>query len=96
VAHEAAGACVRAAEARDVGLDELTDEELLAAHPALTPKVREVLTVPGSIAARDARGGTAPGRVAEQLAELRAAVSHARTWAEQPPRTSPSSTGGTA
>jgi argininosuccinate lyase len=84
VAHEAAGACVRAAEARGVGLDELTDAELAAASPALTPKVREVLTVAGSIASRDGRGGTAPGRVAEQLDELRTTVAEARSWAGQP------------
>ena len=79
-AHEAAGACVRTAESRGVGLDELTDDELTAAHPALTTKVREVLTVAGSIASRDGRGGTAPGRVAEQLAEARALVGDARDW----------------
>ncbi|HEY2206708.1 MAG TPA: argininosuccinate lyase [Pseudonocardia sp.] len=84
VAHEAAGACVRSAEARGVGLDELTDAELAAASPALTPKVREVLTVAGSIGSRDGRGGTAPGRVAEQLAELRTAVVEARGWAGRP------------
>jgi argininosuccinate lyase len=84
VAHEAAGACVRTAEARGVGLDELTDAELAAASPALTPKVREVLTVAGSIASRDGRGGTAPGRVAEQLEELRTAVAQARSWAGRP------------
>jgi argininosuccinate lyase len=84
VAHEAAGACVRTAEARGVGLDELTEAELAAANPALTPKVREVLTVAGSIGSRDSRGGTAPGRVAEQLDDLRAAVRDARTWAETP------------
>jgi argininosuccinate lyase len=78
VAHEAAGGCVRAAEARDVGLDQLTDAELAAVHPALTPRVREVLTVEGSIASRDARGGTAGERVAQQLDELRAAATAAR------------------
>ncbi len=82
-AHEAAGACVRAAECRAAGLDELTDAELAAAHPALTPKVREVLTVAGSIASRDGRGGTAPGRVAGQLVEVRAAVDDARAWIAQ-------------
>ena len=40
VAHEAAGGCVRAAEARGVGLEDLTDAELAAVHPALTPEVR--------------------------------------------------------
>ncbi|MEE6179159.1 argininosuccinate lyase [Mycobacterium sp. 050134] len=66
-AHEAAGAAVRAAEGRSVGLDELTDDELAAIDPALTPRVREVLTIEGSVSSRDARGGTAPRRVAEQL-----------------------------
>ena len=85
VAHEAAGGCVRAAEGRGVvegrtvGLADLTDAELAAVHPALTPKVREVLTVAGSIASRNARGGTAGERVAEQLDDLRAAVAAART-----------------
>ena len=69
-AHGAAGACVRAAEERGVGLAELTDAELAAISPALTPAVRDVLTVEGSIAARDAVGGTAPGQVARQLARV--------------------------
>jgi argininosuccinate lyase len=65
-AHEAAGAAVRVAEGRGVGLAELTDDELAAISGELTPDVREVLTVEGSVASRDARGGTAPQRVAEQ------------------------------
>jgi argininosuccinate lyase len=70
-AHEAAGAAVRAAEERGVGLEDLTDAELAAAHPGLTPQVREVLTVEGSVSARDARGGTAPVQVAKQLGGVR-------------------------
>ncbi|MDN5757107.1 MAG: argininosuccinate lyase [Tomitella sp.] len=70
-AHEAAGGCVRAAEQRGVGLGELTDDELSAVDSHLTPQVREVLTVAGSIASRDAKGGTAGARVAEQLAAVR-------------------------
>jgi len=66
-AHEAAGAAVRVAEGRGVGLEELTDDELAAISPELTPEVRDVLTIEGSVASRDARGGTAPRRVAEQL-----------------------------
>jgi len=66
-AHEAAGAAVRAAEGRGVGLEELTDDELAAISTDLTPQVREVLTIEGSVSARDARGGTAPTRVADQL-----------------------------
>ena len=50
---------------------ELTDDELATISPRLTPAVREVLTVAGSVASRDGRGGTAEPRVREQLAELR-------------------------
>ncbi|BBZ76307.1 argininosuccinate lyase [Mycolicibacterium anyangense] len=71
VAHEAAGAAVRTAEGRGVGLDELTDDELAQISDALTPQVREVLTVDGSVSSRDARGGTAPVQVAKQLAVVR-------------------------
>ncbi|HTY26929.1 MAG TPA: argininosuccinate lyase, partial [Mycobacterium sp.] len=71
VAHEAAGEAVRAAEDRGVGLDELTDEELAHISEALTPEVREVLSVDGSVSSRDARGGTAPVQVARQLAVVR-------------------------
>jgi len=80
VAHEAAGACVRAAESRGVGLEDLTDEELAAVDPALTPQVREVLTVEGSVASRNARGGTAGVRVAEQLHRVRSNSSTLRSW----------------
>ena len=66
-AHEAAGAAVRAAEHRGVGLAELSDDELAAISPELTPQVRDVLTIEGSVSSRDARGGTAPIQVAKQL-----------------------------
>jgi argininosuccinate lyase len=71
IAHEAAGAAVRAAEARGVGLEELEDAELADIHPELTPEVREVLTIDGSVNSRDARGGTAPIQVAKQLGVVR-------------------------
>jgi argininosuccinate lyase len=71
VAHEAAGAAVKAAEVRGVGLEELADDELAGIHPGLTAQVRDVLTIAGSVNSRDAHGGTAPARVAEQLTALR-------------------------
>ncbi|SUE14227.1 argininosuccinate lyase [Rhodococcus gordoniae] len=80
VAHEAAGACVRVAEGRGVGLEDLTDDELAGVDPALTPQVRDVLTVEGSIASRDARGGTAGVRVVEQLGRVRDAAVQLRDW----------------
>ncbi|MEV7396512.1 argininosuccinate lyase [Aeromicrobium sp. NPDC092404] len=73
-AHEISGACVQACEQRGIELWDLTDDDFAAISPALTPEVREVLTVEGSLASRDSRGGTAPVRVTEQLAELRAKV----------------------
>jgi argininosuccinate lyase len=74
VAHDVAGACVRACEQRGIELWELSDLELAEISPALTPDVRDVLSVEGSIGSRDARGGTAQTRVTEQLAEVRGVV----------------------
>jgi argininosuccinate lyase len=79
VAHELAGACVQTCEQRGIELWDLTDEDLAAISPHLTPDVRSVLSVEGSIASRNARGGTAAERVAEQLTELRTrAAEHAK------------------
>jgi argininosuccinate lyase len=77
-AHETAGAAVRAAEERGVGLAELTDEELTAISAQLTPQVREVLTIEGSVSSRNARGGTAPVQVAVQLDAIRGAAEQLR------------------
>ncbi|AMY19236.1 MULTISPECIES: argininosuccinate lyase [Nocardiaceae] len=79
-AHEVAGACVRVAEECGRELDQLTDDQFAAIDPALSPEVRSVLTVDGSIASRDSRGGTAPVRVAEQLAGVRALAARLREW----------------
>jgi len=81
VAHEVAGACVRVCEQRGIELWDLTDDDLAALSPALTPEVREVLTVEGSLASRNGVGGTAPVRVAEQLLAARAALDAGRAWA---------------
>ena len=80
VAHEVAGACVRECEARGIELWDLTDEDFARISAHLTPEVRSVLSVEGSLASRDAVGGTAPVRVAEQLEARRAAVAVARSW----------------
>ena len=82
VAHEVAGACVRVCEQRGIELWDLTDEELAAISTHLSPGVREVLSVEGSLASRNAKGGTAPARVREQLRAVHAALSAGRTWAE--------------
>ncbi|WP_210443100.1 argininosuccinate lyase [Nocardioides sp. SYSU D00065] len=77
-AHELAGACVRRCEDLGCDLPDLSDEDLAAISPALTPDVRSVLTVAGSVASRSGRGGTAPARVRGQLDELRTASSEHR------------------
>ena len=66
-AHEIAGACVRRAEADGIELWDITDEGFASISPSLTPGVRSVLTVRGSLDSRSAFGGTAPARVIEQL-----------------------------
>jgi argininosuccinate lyase len=80
VAHEVAGACVRECERRGIELWDLSDDDLAAISPDLAPDVRSVLTVEGSLRSRNAIGGTAPDRVAEQLAAAREALSSARAW----------------
>ncbi|HEU4810988.1 MAG TPA: argininosuccinate lyase [Nocardioides sp.] len=70
VAHEVAGACVRRCEELGIELNELSDAQFAEISEHLTPAVRDVLTAEGSVASRNGRGGTAPERVREQLAEL--------------------------
>ena len=81
-AHELAGECVRVCEVRGIDLPELSDDDLAAISPHLTPEVRAVLTVAGSIASRDAVGGTATPRVVEQAARLAARVAAQASWAQ--------------
>ena len=69
-AHEISGALVRACEQRGIGLEDASDELFAEVSPLLTPDVREVLTIEGSVASRSGAGGTAPVRVTEQRAEL--------------------------
>ena len=81
-AHEIAGALVRFCSGRGMDLEELSDEDLAAVDPALTPEVRSVLTVTGAIQARSAPGGTAPARVAEQLSALADLAHEHAAWAQ--------------
>jgi argininosuccinate lyase len=69
-AHEISGALVRACEDAGIGLEDASDELLASVSAHLTPDVREVLSIEGSVASRAGAGGTAPDRVAEQRAEL--------------------------
>src|SRR5689334_9878443 len=80
-AHEVVGHLVVWCQVNDCDLPDVSDENLAKISPHLTPDVREVLSVTGALAARKAYGGTAPERVAEQLAALRAVVDEHATWA---------------
>lgn len=78
VAHEVAGKCVALADSTGRELWDLTDEEFASIDPLLTPEVRSVLSAAGSVRARAGVGGTAPERVAEQLAAARQAAQQMR------------------
>jgi argininosuccinate lyase len=79
-AHEITGACVRRCEAAGIELTDLSADDLAEISPQLTPEVRSVLTVEGSINSRSGRGGTAEVRVREQLAELQAELAVIEKW----------------
>jgi argininosuccinate lyase len=81
VAHEVAGECVKVAESENKELDQLTDDQFAKISTHLTPEVRSVLNVPGALASRNGRGGTAPSAVATQLAEVKADVAAQHEWA---------------
>jgi len=84
-AHEVVGHLVVWCQVHDCDLDEVSDADLAKVSEHLTPDVRQVLTVPGAVAARRAHGGTAPDRVAEQVTALRAAVQEHAAWAARHP-----------
>jgi argininosuccinate lyase len=82
-AHEMVGHLVVWCQVHDCDLTDVSDEDLAKIAPELTPDIREVLSVPGALAARDTRGSTAPRRVAEQLAALRVMVDEQAAWAAE-------------
>ncbi|MDR2838636.1 MAG: argininosuccinate lyase [Azonexus sp.] len=70
-AHEAVGQAVKAAESRGVDLSGLTLDELKTFSPLIGEDVYAVLTVAGSLAARNHIGGTAPEQVRAAIARAR-------------------------
>jgi argininosuccinate lyase len=80
-AHETVGQLVAWCQERGIGLEEAGVGDLATISPWLTPQAREVLSVPGALAARDTTGGTAPSRVQEQLGALRDTVAGHAEWA---------------
>jgi argininosuccinate lyase len=70
-AHEITGKLVSFCEKSNLELDQVSDVDLAQISSKLTPEVRQVLTVDGSIRSRTGAGGTALPRVIEQIASLR-------------------------
>ena len=71
-AHEAVGLAVKRAEALGVDLPQLPLAELRTFSPLIDDDVFAVLTVEGSLAARNHIGGTAPDQVRAAIARARA------------------------
>ncbi len=67
-AHHITGRAVKIAEERDCGLADLDLETLQEIDDRIDARVFDVLTVEASVASRTSYGGTAPVRVAEQVA----------------------------
>ncbi|MCL6551165.1 MAG: argininosuccinate lyase [Acidothermus cellulolyticus] len=88
-AHQAVGRLVAWCAAHGTDLSAVDDDQLAEISPYFTPEnraeVRTVLSVRGAIGARAAYGGTAPERVAEQLAAVRAALADSAAWADAAP-----------
>ena len=70
-AHEITGKLVSWCEQHNLELHEVPDSDMAAISPMLTPDVRDVLSVGGSIKARQGAGGTALPRVLDQITALR-------------------------
>jgi argininosuccinate lyase len=82
-AHEAVGQLVVWCGSQGIDLLDLRGvdaDALLAVSAHLTPDVGEVLSVRGALRARSGHGGTAPDRIREQLAGLRAEIDAGRAW----------------
>jgi len=73
-AHEAVARAVRLAAERGCALSDLPLAELRALAPQVDADVFQVLTVEGSVAARNHIGGTAPAQVAAQVARWQATL----------------------
>ena len=78
-AHEISGELVRFCEERGLELHEPSDEQLQSVSPELTPAVRDVLTIEGSVNSRVGAGGTARVRVDDQLARLAERIAEFRS-----------------
>ena len=67
-AHRAVGVLVRRCEEAGIPFEQVSDEDLVAAHPALADLPRVLLTPAGSVANKRSSGSTSPASVDAQLA----------------------------
>jgi argininosuccinate lyase len=79
-AHEAVGHLVVWCSVNGCDMHEVSDADLATISEHLTPDVRDVLSVPGALAARSAAGGTAPDRVREQMEAVARTVADHEKW----------------
>ncbi|MCD6054975.1 MAG: argininosuccinate lyase [Rubrobacteraceae bacterium] len=71
-AHHAVGRLVRRCEKLGVSLEDVPQDELAAAHPALSEVPERLLTPHGSVQDKVSAGSTAPGSVDKQLRQAKA------------------------
>jgi argininosuccinate lyase len=77
-AHEIVGRAVRAGVEQDRDLSEMSLQDLQDFSPVIEADVFSVLTLEGSVAARDHTGGTAPVRVRSAIADAQARLAARR------------------
>ncbi|MBU2760589.1 argininosuccinate lyase [Acidithiobacillus sulfurivorans] len=78
-AHAVVGKAVRLAQDRNIGLEAMPLPDLQALSPLITEEVYQVLTLEGSLAARNHLGGTAPDQVRAAIARARARLAEEQT-----------------
>ena len=70
-AHEIVGKAVHFAETSNIGLEDTSLEQFRQFSDAIAEDVYDVLTLEGSVNARNHKGGTAPERVREEIRQAR-------------------------
>jgi argininosuccinate lyase len=80
-AHEITGQLVQLCEENNIGLEELSTQQLAATDARLTPQVLDALTLEAALAARSGWGGTSPVRVAEQIERFKQQLIAQEKWA---------------
>ena len=75
IAHEVAGECVKFCEKNGIELDEMSDQQLFAMHPNLTPEVKKFLNVSGAVSSRTSAMGTSKNSVLAAINKLNQDIS---------------------